>query len=745
MSASRRLLFVVLTILFLASVISIHHLEVRKEHLPVRSEEQVPSSVEEAKQKIAPEPLPDGALARLGTNRFRASPGNERWIALSGDGTTLALYQQFHNIGGYVVLLDARTGIETRRFRVKAPAYTQQLFFSRSQDLIGCWSNMEFAAIDSKNGETLFIGKVGGLSDVGYFSEDGNRVILSSKDHKNNKHNVGIWDGAVKRLLGYITPLQNGNLMTTLSADGRILATWGSNWPEPKAKELQTNNVVQIWNVENQKEISRLKCREDVGTVAISSDGKLLAICSKWTPGFELFDATDGKSIQQFLGRRGGSRNGTIMKFSPDGKLLVLANADDGAAQLWDISTKTRIDVVESPIRKVNDLVFTSNDKVIAWGTTGDRIGRSEHTIAVWEIPSGKCFTPLTSHTDAIRSISFSKDGKSIFTGANDGRWIEWDLNRGTVKRDVTVQLPDRVKDDPVHDSKIWPVAIAPDGMHVAIWPPAFSMSNRYSQTLVFDRLTNAEIVSTATVVGDTHFGTRYDDEPIFSADGRRMIKLSRFRYQYTNDHKVPIWDIKSGVKICDITVEAGDSTGAFSPDGSRLVTTTMASGGQLIIAGWELKTGKKLGQLIAPDPDGNNLRESTIMTQPNPVVRVAAVNNTTAILASATRIWTVDFENGREGFEIEKFRNYWPGSNHSPIAISKDGKYFATRIIPEEPGKIAVRVYAVTRGDKLHTFTGHTGSITALAFSPDGKFLASGSSDTTVLVWDMSKVKREK
>jgi hypothetical protein len=82
------------------------------------------------------------------------------------------------------------------------------------------------------------------------------------------------------------------------------------------------------------------------------------------------------------------------------------------------------------------------------------------------------------------------------------------------------------------------------------------------------------------------------------------------------------------------------------------------------------------------------------------------------------------------------------PKHIHDVIAFSADGKTLAVGDRRFYAGEVAVHMWDTEAGKRLATLQGHTGPVMALAFSHDGQFLASGSADTSGLLWDLRQVR---
>ncbi len=445
---------------------------------------------------------------------------------------------------------------------------------------------------------------------------------------------------------------------------------------------------------------------------AFSADGARLALSAGDGP-INVWEVKTGKRLQTLLGHKG---QGVRLAFSPDGKTLA-SMGQDYRLQRWGGDGQPLEDTPGPyglPACAVTRLTYADNERVIAW-TTVNRFA------FVWEATAPTWLSPEMSHQSGILSIALPAEKKNVLTSGLDGKLFDWDLETGAMNGSISL-APARRPGQPrlrpfVGLSVDAKLAVCP---HLPM-PEVFDLPGGDSQFVV-------PLPSTATA--PVHLGV--------SPDGTKLITVSR------QTEKSPgacvVWDLANRQRLAEFDVEPSDiaaaPTAVLSPDSSRLalVTVRITEGKPaLLFAGYDLKTGKKLAEVEDQLPATGQ------------VSVVAADKDWMVAATTAGRVWTVNYARGEIGKDLDRLPVRGEAPFYGPLVFSPDGKRFATGVVGQQYTTYGARVYDWPQGKLVKTLIGHRGPVTALRFSSDGNFLATGSQDTSVLLWDLSKPADEK
>ncbi|HEV8060628.1 MAG TPA: sigma-70 family RNA polymerase sigma factor [Gemmataceae bacterium] len=375
-----------------------------------------PKQQEKARLDLHGDPLPAGALARLGTVRLR--PGNEvTAVAFSPDGSKLASGPIYANV---VQIWDRASG----------------------RLLLECRGH---------NGTLMQIA----------FTGDGRNIISSSLDKT-----VRVWDAATGAERYQLPTPWPGNF--ALTPDGRTLAM--SN----------QDRAIHLWEIDTGKEIRALKVgiedsiRQGFEPIALafSADGRRLATADR--DSLRLWDVATGRLESSTENRRRGDPlaacfNGstvtvlssaygapyTLWSLPIDGeprtvrvepgKLAQFAFAPGGGSLLfsaygtgvreWDTASGTETKRLAGMQGDARALAYSPDGKIAAAGT--DRA-----TLHVWEVASGAELDKHGERAAAVDSVAIARDGRTVATTSADGSLRVWDPATGRLRWQLLEQGP---------------------------------------------------------------------------------------------------------------------------------------------------------------------------------------------------------------------------------------------------------------------------------------------------------------
>lgn len=618
-------------------------------------------------------------------------------------------------------------------------------------------------ALTDRFGDPLPAGAVARLGSVRFqqggwvnaltFSRDGKRLFSAGWDLQ-----VRLWDTATGKELRHFTGFYGGIDGTALSVDEKYLAATGS------ARWMSKDPTVRIWETATGKPVPWMAKHVGQPTALVfTPDGKAL-ITAEEKGILRLWAFPSGKKLREFTALEREYLGVFRLAFSPDSK-FALSGSMYGKRDkicLWRVATGELVRVVDGK-QEFRSLAVNSDTTMAAstaedglitvWDTaTGKKVrqfkcpggtrlglplaispdkrtlvsGGSDGIVRLWDVATGKELHRMTGHNAPLRAMAFSADGKTVASGGQDQRIRLWDVATGREKR----------QPEEGHRNILFALAFSPDGRLLAsggfdkvvcLWDvPGRKLLRRLEGhpimigTLAFSP--DGKLLASAGAgvhLWDVATGKQLRHFPspapgaasvAFSLDGKRLV------IGWHQD-TIQLVDVATGKSIRVIRTSLGTSNRVLlSADGE----TVIATGHGTVLAAWSVATGAEVyhapyssgfGYEMTFSPDGRN----AVAQLTNPTYREIC-------------LW--ELATGKQRALLPAKEQVWAS------AVSPDGTRMAGAL-----NSSPLAVWDLPTGREIARLPGHSFLARSLAFSPDGRTLASGGSDGTVLLWDMTRL----
>ncbi len=597
----------------------------------------------------------------------------------------------------------------------------------------------------------LLTGNTAPISSVA-FSPDGSSIVSGYKDGS-----ILVLDVKTGKRKQTLQTVQEWVSSVAFSPDGKIIASGGA------CQEGMCPGITLL-DIQTGEQLKSFGGPYTTLSLCFSPDGKTLASSGdERNSNIRLWDVQTGELLNTLKKRTAfefyGERNVNSVVFSPNGNMIA-SGSGNGTIRLWNPHTGEFIKYLEGHAKSVNSVVFSPNGNTL--------ISAGEEGVCLWDVNTGEYIDEVPIH--AV-SAAFSPDGKTcaiasemgiIVRSAHTLQFLE------TLTRYRGLEDEFRGKDI----GSIESVTFSPDGNtivscggnNIHLWD---SDTNQLLKTLIG----HTESVNSVVFSPDGNtIASASDDGTIrlWNVSTRKRLKTlmahagSVRRVVFSpsgetiasagNDRTIRLWNANTGELLRTLTGHIENvNTIAFSPEGK-----TIASGsGRLVYLGGREDSGTCVGQEIRLWNASTGEHINTLIGHTS-VINSVVFSPDGRTIASGSGHWMGYESTYSDGEEIRLW-NVHTGellktlTGHkdviSSVVFSPDGNFIVSGDwywdgeLSSGTWSGEIRVWNAHTGETLKTIKGNTGGVSSMAFSPDGKTLANGRTDGTILLWDFSNI----
>lgn len=498
---------------------------------------------------------------------------------------------------------------------------------------------------------------------------------------------------------------------------------------------------IQLWDITSG--IKTLKIENDrdwIRSIAYSINGEFLA-----TAGYSTKIWSSDGQLLDIKGNYVSGGNTNDLTFSPDGTLLAEGADSEDGIHIWRVLSNGKLTISKN--------IPTHGDRIAISPDGNWLVADSTYGLSIWELSTGILKQQLSDDHTRYNNVSWSPDSKQI-VASSDERGVEvWDSEAGLLLKNLNPVTGSITSLDWLPNGKT--IVRGTDNGDVSLIDSA---SGNLLQTFVGDAFQNSFAVSPEgewLAIKSYVFSNLNGDIEIIN------LKDSNIRYRLPNSY------------------QDGLISDSFSQDGKYLVTSGYEGSKEVIqiwnTEDWSLYNFWVIGEitdnLFLNGLVFNSDEQSVTMSTPNVAIKVFQISDGTvrqtiktspnSVILSPDRqhlltsleeldsssgsstqtlsIWNIN--DGRLVFTIENLGNHkiispaplYYSSLANVTDWSPNGELIA---IGFTDGTIGI--LNASNGQLLQTLTGHTMRVTAVAFSPDGTSLATGSLDGTIRLWSV-------